>query len=73
MMSHYVVQAALELVIFLPQLPECWNYRHMPLCVECIILILQSRDLFSFSISSFFPPLSLVSSQFFFHAYVELD
>jgi hypothetical protein len=26
--SLYVVQAGLELVIFLPWPPECWDYRH---------------------------------------------
>lgn len=26
--SYYVVQAGLELVAILPQLPECWDCRH---------------------------------------------
>jgi hypothetical protein len=28
--SHYIAQTGLELKILLPQLPECWNYRHAP-------------------------------------------
>jgi hypothetical protein len=28
---HYAAQAGLELMIFWPQPPKCWNYRHMPL------------------------------------------
>jgi hypothetical protein len=28
--SHYMVQVALELEIFLPQPPECWDYRCAP-------------------------------------------
>jgi hypothetical protein len=28
--SRYVAQDALELEIFLPQSPECWDYRHAP-------------------------------------------
>jgi hypothetical protein len=28
--SHYVAYAGLELMILLPQLPEGWDYRHMP-------------------------------------------
>jgi hypothetical protein len=29
--SHYVAQASLELVPFLPQSPKCWDFRRMPL------------------------------------------
>jgi hypothetical protein len=28
--SHRVSQTGLELIIFLPQLPECWGYRCVP-------------------------------------------
>jgi hypothetical protein len=28
---HYVAYAGLELTIFLPQPPECWDYRCAPL------------------------------------------
>jgi hypothetical protein len=28
--SHCVAQAGLELKILLPQLPECWDDRHVP-------------------------------------------
>jgi hypothetical protein len=27
---HYVAQAGLKLSIFLPQPPECWDYRYVP-------------------------------------------
>jgi hypothetical protein len=30
--SHYVAQAGLELVIILPQSPECWDYRYLLPC-----------------------------------------
>jgi hypothetical protein len=30
--SHYAAQAYLELMILLPQLPKCWNYRCVPSC-----------------------------------------
>jgi hypothetical protein len=26
--SFYVAQAVLELAVFLPYLPKCWDYRH---------------------------------------------
>jgi hypothetical protein len=29
---HYVAQAGLKPMILLPPLPECWNYRCLPLC-----------------------------------------
>jgi hypothetical protein len=28
---HFVTQAGLQLMIFLPQPPECWDYRHVSL------------------------------------------
>jgi hypothetical protein len=28
--SHYVVQVSLELTVFPPQPPNCWDYRHVP-------------------------------------------
>jgi hypothetical protein len=31
--SGYVAQASLKLTILLPQPPECWDYRQMPLCL----------------------------------------
>jgi hypothetical protein len=30
--SHYVVQAGLELMLLLAQLPQCWEYRYAPPC-----------------------------------------
>jgi hypothetical protein len=40
--SHCVVQAGLELVIFLAQPPKYWDYRHAPLCpVWCLLLSLS--------------------------------
>jgi hypothetical protein len=30
--SHSIAQSGLQLVIILPQLPECWDYRCAPLC-----------------------------------------
>jgi hypothetical protein len=32
---HFVVQAGLELMILLPQLPKCWNNRCGPPCLAC--------------------------------------
>ena len=32
--SCYVAQGVLELVLFQPRPPKCWNYRHAPLCLE---------------------------------------
>lgn len=35
--SLYTMQHAdLKLVVLLPQLPECWHYRHGPLCLACV-------------------------------------
>jgi hypothetical protein len=31
--SHYVVQVELKFAILLPQLLECCNYMHVPLCM----------------------------------------
>jgi hypothetical protein len=31
--AHYIVQAVLELMILLPQLLKCWNYRGTPPCL----------------------------------------
>jgi hypothetical protein len=42
--SHYVAQAGLELMILLPQTPECWDYSHMPPCpVVMAFLLAESR------------------------------
>jgi hypothetical protein len=30
--TNYVVHADFDFTILLPQLPECWNYSHMPSC-----------------------------------------
>jgi hypothetical protein len=38
--THYVAQAALKLVILLPQLPEYWDYMcALPHLLTCIIII----------------------------------
>jgi hypothetical protein len=43
--SHYIAQAGLQFPILLPQPPECWNYRHAPLCLAL------GRVLFEHSVS----------------------
>jgi hypothetical protein len=30
--AHFVAEASLELVTFLPQSPKCWDFRHVPPC-----------------------------------------
>jgi hypothetical protein len=37
--SHYVAQTGLELVILLPLIPECWDYREMPPPLERHVFI----------------------------------
>jgi hypothetical protein len=39
---HYVVlaQDGLKLVVFLPQHPECWDYRKEPTCVAIFSVVL---------------------------------
>jgi hypothetical protein len=38
--SCYATQVGLELEIFLPQLPECWDYKCVPLCLASKTLFL---------------------------------
>jgi hypothetical protein len=35
--SHYVAQAGLELVFFLPQCPKCLDYTYAPPCMSLVI------------------------------------
>jgi hypothetical protein len=51
---HYVVQAILELEIFLPQPCECWDYRRIPLHLasQCSDLIISFNQLNDTNLSS---------------------
>jgi hypothetical protein len=42
---HYVAQADLELVIFLPQPPECWDYRHTLPWLATNTIVCRSWDM----------------------------
>jgi hypothetical protein len=43
--SHCVAQPGLELLVLLPQPPECWDYRHM---LPCLALLCNLLDYFFF-------------------------
>jgi hypothetical protein len=34
--THYIAQAALKLMMFLPQPPECWHYRNISPCLAIL-------------------------------------
>lgn len=40
----YIVQVSLELELFLPHSPECWDYRNVPLCLGYNNLFLQNEN-----------------------------
>jgi hypothetical protein len=46
MECHYAVQAGLELMMLLPQSPECWNYKRAPphLAFSCFLKFAQLKQ-----------------------------
>jgi hypothetical protein len=37
---HYVAKLDSSFLLYLPQPPECWDYKHVPPCLPLIIVII---------------------------------